>query len=109
MNNIINKLNELEYFGLDDIDTIMNEVDLDFDYEDFKFEYGFVSSEDADEMIKYEGNNSSLDRMVCFLAKVETINQDYYYLNGYENLENVTSDILECFRSDLITKLKEEF
>lgn len=109
MNNVIKKLEELKYFDIDDIDKIMSDADLNFDYDDFKFEYGFVSSEDADEMIKYEGNNSSMDRMVCFLAKIERINQDYYYLNGYENLENVTPGILECFRSDLIKKIKEEY
>lgn len=106
MNKIIEDLRSLEYFSLEDIDNIMN--DADFDYEYFKIEYGFITSEDADILIKSEINNYSIDRMSCFLAKIETINQDYYYINGYGNLENITPELLECFRSDLITELKNK-
>lgn len=108
MNNIVNELEELKYYSLDDIDKIMNNADVDFDYYDYKREYGFVSSEEADEMIKYECNASSMDRMACFLSGVELINQDYYYINGYGNLENVGQDTLDCFKSDLIRKIKED-
>ena len=107
MNNIVNELKELKYYSLEDIDKIMNNANVDFDYYDYKREYGFVSPEEADEMIKYECNASSMDRMACFLAGVKLINQDYYFLNGYGNLENVGFDTLECFKSDLIRKLKE--
>ena len=107
-NDAIKALERLKYYDLDDIRAVLTDNYIDFDFEDYMMEYGFVSDEEADDMIKCENNNSSLDRMVCFLANVDYINQDYYYLNGYGNLENVGHDILESFRSDLIRKLKEE-
>ena len=42
------------------------------------------------------------------VGKVREMNQDYYYINGYGNLENITPELLECFRSDLITELKNK-
>ena len=106
--NAIKELENLRYFDLDDIRTIAIDNSIDFDLDDYMIEYGFVSEYEADDMIKCEHNNSSLDRMVCFLANVDEINQEYYYLNGYGNLENVDYEILECFRDDLVAKLKEE-
>lgn len=41
MDNIIKELEELEYFSVEDIDKIMNDADVDFDYYDYRTEYGF--------------------------------------------------------------------
>lgn len=109
---VIKELKELEYPKIDDIDNLVSEIEdeLNFDYYCYKSEYGIISYENVNNYLLKE-NSQDLARCVCFLAKVDYINDDYYYLNGYGNLENLNLEDIKSFRDcvveELETKLKE--
>lgn len=67
-------------------------------------EAGFVSSDEVDDYLLPE-NIDSLSRVIHFTKGIEWMGEDYYFLNAYGNLENITAgdvvDLIELFIEDL--------
>lgn len=64
-----------------------------------------VDDEQLNEMAKAQADNS-WQRVAHFLAGIEYMNEDYYWINGYANAENLTNDRLEGIVSDLVDELR---
>lgn len=71
---------------------------------DYDAEHGGIDIVDCDtveEIVKHELEDGGLLRLKCFLAGVE-LGSDYYYLDGYGNLKNITRDWIEVSLEDII-------
>lgn len=96
----------------------------DYEYEkaigalkDLASEYGYEESvnEFVDEYSigyllqgRMESDFQNWASAACFLAQVEGLNDEYYYLDGYGNLRNVQKDDLECALRDLTRDLASD-
>ena len=106
MKNTIEKLKELKenlpnltnndiYYQLINISS---ERDLDVYVND----YGFISSDEVDDMIANNINDYGVDRLRCFIN--DTYADDVYILDGYNNLKNVSdSDFEDCINNIIET------
>lgn len=77
----------------------MNETQ-DFDCE-YLFE-GFVDYEIVEERAKYELENYGLERLHYFLGDTTFYMQNFFRINAYGNLENITKKDLEILKEELI-------
>jgi hypothetical protein len=71
-----------------------------------EFVQDIVDDEQLDEMVKHEAESGGWQRVAFFLADVRYTNDEYYYINGYGNAENLTNDRLEGIVSDLVDELR---
>lgn len=85
------------------------------DLKNIGYEYGqddlvndFIDEDYINDMVKNELESGGWTRVACFLAKVDSINNDYYRINGYGNLEEIDKSDLECTLSDLKRNLADE-
>ena len=60
-----------------------------------------VSLDTAEEIAKHELDEGGLLRLKCFLDGV-SLTEDYYYIDGYGNLQNITKDWVEMQLEDII-------
>lgn len=84
------------------LQEICNEYDKEYMIDDI------VHTDVVDDMVKHEIENSDWTRVACFLAKVNYLNDEYYLINGYGNLEEITMDYLGCIVNDLENEIQEE-
>lgn len=63
-------------------------------------DFGIVTSEELDEMVKHESEDGC-QRVACFIANIDNMNEDYYKINGYGNAEDITESDLECALYDI--------
>lgn len=90
---VINFANDLENEGhIEDAHEYVGDIVDDEQLDDMV--YGIVTGE-------YAG----WERVKCFLGGIELLNQDYYWINGYENAENLDDDHLDAIVSDLLTEI----
>lgn len=67
-----------------------------------------VHTDELDEMVAQQAKENGWQRVKYFLAGIDYTRDEYYYINGYGNAENLTSDRLETIVSDLMNELKHE-
>ena len=60
-----------------------------------------ISAEDIDDFIQARLESSGWQGVVCCLEKVKYVEDEYYLVNGYGNLEEITLDYLRCLVDDL--------
>ena len=66
-----------------------------------------VDDEQINMIVKdYMTDWNSWELVAIFLADVKVLNQEYYYLNGYGNLENLTSSHFDNILYDFIEEIK---
>lgn len=92
---LLNRLNNKDYTAIDE------SIKFLYNYQfEFGADFGIITADDLDEMVKNYADDG-FARIACFLAKVEGLNDDYYYINGYGNAENIDKSTIECYLSDI--------
>lgn len=66
-----------------------------------------VTDEELDEMVKHRAKDGGWQGVAFFLHGVQSMTDDYYYINGYANAEDLTWDTLEAIVSDMISELRK--
>lgn len=78
-----------------------------YDYSVYDLLDVIVTNEDIEVIIEeYVNSGSSWERIAIFLSGVKVLNQQYYHLNGYGNLENLTSEKFYILLDDFIDEVK---
>ena len=88
----------------DEYKKIYNACSADDDILDYLEEQNYVTSDDEDMVISE--NSDSIDRLRYFIG--DTYSADIYRIDGYGNLENVTSEDLKDLCDDLVAQLRTQ-
>lgn len=67
-----------------------------------------IPTDYIDEYIQRELESRGWQGVACCLAKIEYLNDEYYLINGYGNLEELTIHHLGLIVSDLENNLRDE-
>jgi len=65
-----------------------------------------VDDEQLDEMVVREAQEGGWRRVKYFLSGIDSMTDDYYYLNGYANAETLRPETLNGIVSDLMDEVK---
>ena len=105
---IIKELNDIKETidcGIEDeYKKIYNACSADDDILDYLEEQNYVTSDDEDMVISE--NSDSIDRLRYFIG--DTYSADIYRIDGYGNLENITSEDLKDLCDDLVAQLRTQ-
>ena len=105
---IIKELNDIketiDCVTEDEYKKIYNACSADDDILDYLEEQNYVTSDDEDMVISE--NSDSIDRLRYFIG--DTYSADIYRIDGYGNLENVTSEDLKDLCDDLVAQLRTQ-
>ena len=88
----------------DEYKKIYNACSADDDILDYLEEQNYVTSDDEDMVISE--NSDSIDRLRYFIG--DTYSADIYRIDGYGNLENITSEDLKDLCDDLFAQLRTQ-
>lgn len=88
----------------DEYNKIYNACSADDDILDYLEEQNYVTSDDEDMVISE--NSDSIDRLRYFIG--DTYSADIYRIDGYGNLENITSEDLKDLCDDLVAQLRTQ-
>lgn len=92
---LLNRLNNNDYTAVDE------SIEFLYNYQmEFGADFGIITADELDEIVENRAGDG-FARMACFLAKVEGLNDDYYYINGYGNAENIDRGIIDCYLTDI--------
>ena len=105
---IIKALNEekekIDYASEEEYKKIYNLCSSDEVLMECLDEQNYITSDDEDRVIAE--NSDSIDRLRYFIG--DTYSAEIYRIDGYGNLENVTSEDLKDLCDDLIHELRRE-
>ena len=65
-----------------------------------------ISTEQLDEMVEHEAQSGGWRRVKYFLSGIDSMTDDYYYLNGYANAETLRRGTLDNIVADLMDGVK---
>lgn len=65
-----------------------------------------IEDEHLDDLVAHEAQEYGWQRVKFLLGGIERINEDYYRINGYGNIENIEPDYLDAIMSDLLDEMK---
>lgn len=65
-------------------------------------DFGIVTTDILDEIVKQETDKGGFVRVAHFLAGIEWLNDDYYRIDGYGNAQDIKVDDLECWLKDIL-------
>ncbi len=65
-----------------------------------------VSDEELDEMVRHEAESGGWQRVAHFLDGIKYMSEDYYYINGYANAENLSQVTLDAIVDDMMNEIK---
>ena len=80
-------------------------INLANEYDKYDFVDDIIHTDDITDFIKAR-LDSGWEGVACCLAKIEYLNDEYYLINGYGNLEELTTSTVECYLNDLRTELE---
>lgn len=93
---------------LDLSDAILEMKDLAGEYNKEEVTDCFVDDEIMNYMTKNRLDTNDWTGVACFLAKVNSLNDDFFYIDGYENANNYTKETVETVLYNLENILQEE-
>ena len=97
--------NSIKYHGKDyAVGKILN-LAYDYDLED-RVE-NIISREVIDDLVQFRLDKSGWEGVACMLSKINYVTDEYYLIDGYGNLEELTKEYLECIFDDLKNELLE--
>ena len=94
-----NLKNDKDMYLYDKVDILLKIAD---EYSVYDTVNQIVQEDVIDDIIK----DYTWDRVYFFLAEIKVLNQEFYYLNGYGNLENLTSEKIDIILEDFISEIK---
>ena len=65
-----------------------------------------VDDEQLDEMVEREAQDGGWQRVKYFLSGIDSMGNDYYYIDGYANAETLRPETLNGIVSDLMDEVK---
>ena len=95
--------NLLEDYNRDD--AVREILDLSYDYGLDYYTENIVEEAMIDELVKNRLNSSGWQGVSCMLNKINYLNDEYYFIDGYGNLEELTINRLECIFNDMKEEL----
>ena len=95
--------NLLEDYNRDD--AVREILDLSYDYGLDYYTENIIEEAMIDELVKNRLNSSGWQGVSCMLNKINYLNDEYYFINGCGNLEELTINHLECIFSDMVEAL----
>ena len=95
--------NLLESYNRDD--AVREILDLAYDYDLEYYTENIIEEEMMDELVKNRLNSSGWQGVSCMLSKINYLNDEYYFIDGYGNLEELTINRLECIFNDMKEEL----
>ena len=101
--------NLLENYNRDD--AVREILDLSYDYDLDYYTENIIEEAMIDELVKNRLNSSGWQGVSCMLNKINDLNDEYYFIDGYGNLEELTINRLECIFNDMkeeILNMEEE-
>ena len=95
--------NLLEDYNRDD--AVREILDLSYDYGLDYYTENIIEEAMIDELVKNRLNSSGWQGVSCMLNKINYLNDEYYFIDGYGNLEELTINRLECIFNDMKEEL----
>lgn len=91
---VLDFINELDVNGLINVD-VLHEIT------------GCIKHEsEISDLIDYRKEDRDWIGVANLLSGIESMSEDYYYLNGYGNLENLEDGVLKAMVSDLLNNVE---
>ena len=82
-------------------------LDLAYDYNLEYYTEDIINTDEIDDLVQTRLNDSGWQGVACMLSEVNYLNDEYYLINGYGNLEELTIEYLQCVFDDLKSSLSE--
>ena len=101
--------NSMKYYHNDYVAEEILSLAYDYELEDCVTD--IINREEIDNLVQDRLENSGWEGVACMLSKINYLTDEYYLIDGYGNLENLTARYLECIFDDLkneLLKLTEE-
>ena len=95
--------NLLESYNRDEATVSILELAHDYDLE--YFTENIIEEEMIDGLVQNRFYSGGWQGVACMLSKINYLNDDYYFMNGYGNLEELTINRLECIFNDMKEEL----
>ena len=86
-------------------DAVREILDLSYDYGLDYYTENIIEEAMMDELVKNRLNSSGWQGVSCMLSKINYLNDEYYFIDGYGNLEELTINRLECIFNDMKEEL----
>lgn len=68
-----------------------------------------ISSEELDEIVAHQAKDSGWQRVYYLLKGIDWMNDEYYRVNGYGNIENLTADYKEMIADEVIANVLSKY
>ena len=92
----------LEKFNENYIEHWDEAMEFLLDYQAEKEDLGIVDEDMINEIVKMEAEKWGYQRVACFLSEIiHNLNQDYYRLDGYGNLDVIDQSWIEIQLEDI--------
>ena len=113
LNEVAEKLEEVDmpekHYGMYDVADVINFAhqaeEAGFIQDAFEFVGDLIDDDQLDELVEREAQESGWQRVKCLLGCITDLNGEYYRINGYGNVENISDDFIECIVSDIIDEI----
>ena len=116
LNDIADELEKVDFpvrdiwYDVEDVINIANKLETGGILSD-AWEYigDIIDDEQLDELVAHEAQNNGWQRVKFFIGGIERINEDFYHINGYGNVENIDPEYLDAIMDDLMGEVKAYF
>ena len=89
-------------------DSATREVlNLAYNYGLEKYIEDIVHREEIDDLVQFRLDGSGWEGVACLLNKINYVTDEYYLIDEYGNLQELTKKYLECVYEDLKEELLE--
>ena len=86
-------------------DAVREIIDLSYDYDLDYYTEDIIEEAMIDELVQNRLYSSGWQGVACMLDKINYLNDEYYFINGYGNLEELTINRLQCIFNDMEKEL----
>lgn len=86
-------------------DAVREILDLAYDYDLEEYVEDIIEESTINEIIEDRLRCGGWQNIACMLDKINYLGDDYYFMDGCGNLEELTISHLECIFSDMVEVL----
>ena len=95
----------MKYYNKDH--TAREILELAHDYNLEKYTENIINREKIDDLVQIRLDESGWEGVACMLSKINYVTDEYYSIDRYGNLEELTKEKLEYIFEDLKKELSE--
>ena len=96
----------MKYYNKDYVAREILELAYNYNLEKY-VENNIISREIIDDLVQTRLDESGWEGVACMLNKINYVTDEYYSIDEYGNLEELTKEKLECIFEDLKKELLE--